>query len=260
MDLDEILMRNLYSCGCYVVGDVPVLSRCAYHNGYLVASLDNRVTKRQQLKFGNCRIVHEHLSEVLPKLNKPLDFAFSYPESHQFLAHQFCTPLGWTTARIEVFAHLKRLLKPEGKAVFIVDTHILRTVLYQAMLQGFQTDVRFTRVHLKHEPLINFCTLGDEFVYKAVVGLNTGPLPRFRMTDPTPFFDALEVPETARILDTSCILFDVLQKARPSATLLGIVEDVRRFERYAAAVDVGNAPAKQARRCGKSKVRSKRPQ
>lgn len=236
--MEDWPMRNLYNCGCYVADDVPVISRCAQHNGWVVARVSHQVTRPRQLTYGDkLKIIHHNLYDVLPNLKKPFDFVLAYPEYNLFSAQQQLTAEGFIRSRMELFDHIQRLLKPDSKAVIIVDVCNMASAVYQALLRGFEVHTRFAPVLIKSEPL--YGDVWDERVYKAVIGLNTGPLPRFRLGDATSFFDALEVPDDARILDTSCILLDVLQSARPNAKVVGIIEDGNRYKRTLAAVEMG---------------------
>jgi len=244
-------MRNLYSCGCYVADDVPVVSRCGLHNGWVVCRHDCDVTEPQSLVVHKrLKIIHDNLYSVLPKLTKPLDFVFAYPDYRLFGSHTQLTPAGFANARIELFAHLLRLLRPTGMAVFILDVHVSHYCYYQAVLHGFDVHTRLAPVLVKNEPLIHLPY--EERVYKMVLGLNTGPLPSFSPKNPQAFYDALGVPAEARILDISCILLDTVQRARPDSTILGIIEDATRYRRTVAhvqsalGVDTATAPERSS--------------
>lgn len=241
--MDVWPMRNFYSCGCYTCDDVPVISRCGEHNGWVVSRTSFRVTNPRQLLVGDrLKVIHHNLYDVLEHLKRPLDLVFAYPEYDIFATSHQLSPLGWRTQRMEIFQHLLRLLKPDGQAVFVVDVVDLATVLYQAKLAGFETHNRFTPVQIKDEPLRFREEVYDGVVYKAVVGLNTGPLPRMRLKDLSSFFDELGVPDDARILDTSCIFLDAVQRARPNSKIVGIVEDASRYQRFLSASVVGTRP------------------
>ena len=238
-------MRNFYSCGCYVADDVPVISRCAQHNGWVVCRTNYRVTHPRQLLVGSkVKILHHNLYDVLPHLRRQVDLIFAYPEYDLFaVAHQL-SPFGFASQRMEIFEHVQRLLKPEGKAVFIIDPVDLGTMLYQAKLHGFKTYTRFTPVFIKPETLWSkSAEQSISKVYKVAVGLNTGPLPRIRLTDLKPLFDGLGVPDDARILDTSCIFLDRVQAARPESKIVGIVEDASRYQRFLPPASVGAGAA-----------------
>lgn len=242
-------MRNFYSCGCYTCDDVPIVSRCGEHNGWVVCRTSFRVTNPRQLSGERLKIIHHNLYDVLENLRRPLDLVFAYPEFDLFGAVHQMSDYGWRTQRMEIFEHIKRLLKPDGMAVFVVDVIDLGTTLYQAQLAGFEVFHRFTPVHIKDEPLRFREEVYEGVVYKAVVGLNTGPLPKMRLRDLSSFFDELDVPDEARILDTSCIFLDAVQRARPNSKIVGIVEDASRYQRFLSAAAVGtHPPAAQVRR------------
>ena len=236
--MEDWPMRNLYNCGCYVADDVSVISRCAIHNGWVVARVSHSVTHPRQLTVGKrLKLIHHNLYDVLPHLKRPVDLVFSYPEYNLFAAQQQLTPLGFANARMEIYDHIERLLKPDGKAVIIVDVCNMASALYQAKLRGFEVHHRFTPILIKGEPLRG--ESWQERVYKVMIGLNTGPLPRFRASNPRPFFDELGISQEARILDTSCILLDVVQRARPKAKVVGIIEDAQRYRTIVSAASLG---------------------
>lgn len=231
-------MRNFYSCGCYVADDVPVISRCGEHNGFVICRTNCRVTNPRQLIIGKrkrLKIIHHNLYDVLEKLQQPADLVFAYPEHDLFPMAHMLTPFGYRNSRIEVFKHIQRLLKPDGKAVFLVDPIDLGTVLYQAQLRKFEVHTRFFPVVIRPEPL-QWSKSNEKFkVYKIAVGLNTGPLPRLRLDDLTPFFDELGVADEARILDLSCIHIGAVKKARPNSKIVGICEDANRYRKFIEA-------------------------
>jgi hypothetical protein len=234
--MDGWPVRNFYSCGCYVADDVSIISRCAQHNGWVVARTSWRVERPRQIEGKNTKIIHHNLYDVLPRLKRKVDLVFAYPEADLFSVQQQLSPRGWSHSRMEIFEHIQRLLKPDGKAVFIVDCDHAASAIYQAKLHGFEVHTRFAPVMIKAEPLwAKQPNLEQDKVYKMVVGLNTGPLPRFRLSEAAGFFDGLDIADDARILDTSCILLDVLREARPDAQIMGIIENATRYQRIVEA-------------------------
>lgn len=235
--MDAYPMRNYYNCGCYVADDVSIISRCAHHNGWVVARTSFRVTRPRQLVIGKrklVKIIHHNLFDVLENLKQPFDLVFAYPEADMFGAQHQLTPFGFQNSRMEVFKHLLRLLKPEGKAVFLLDPVDLGSMFYQAALHKFEVHTRFFPVYVRPEPLWSKSTEKHK-VYKIAVGLNTGPLPKLRLDNMAPFFDALNVPSEARILDLSCIHIGAVKQARPDSKIVGIVEDANRYRKFCEA-------------------------
>lgn len=135
-------MISLYNCGCYAVGDIPVLSRCEEHNGYVVVCHNQNV--------GTDRFVHRDMTlwqgTLLHNLRRlkaeQFSYIFAYPEHNELSASQWMTPDGWLRMRLEWMAHLKRVLKPGGYISMIVEPSVTHTVLYQAALLGLSVDVR----------------------------------------------------------------------------------------------------------------------
>lgn len=236
--MDALYMRNFYNCGCYVADDVSVISRCEHHNGWVVARTDFKVTNPRQLVVGKrkrLKVIHHNMYDVLEHLKRPLDLIFAYPEFALFGVQHQLTPFGLRNSRMEVFDHILRLLKPDGKAVFLIDPVDLGVVTYQALLRKFELHTRFFPVFIKSEPLFSK-PIEQNKVYKIAVGLNTGPLPKLRMDDLGAFLDALDIPEEARILDLSCIYLASLQRARPKSKIVGIVEDANRYRKFCDAI------------------------
>lgn len=238
-------MRNFYNCGCYTADDVPIISRCAEHNGWVIARTDASVTNPRQLVLGKrkrLKIIHHNIYTVLENLSKPLDLIFAYPEFSLFATQHQLSPFGFRNSRMEIFNHVMRLLKPEGQAIFLIDPIDLGSIAYQCNLRKLDFDTRFFPAYIKNEPLFSK-QIETHKVYKIAVGINTGPLPRLRLNDLTSFFDALDVPDEARILDLSCIHLSAVQAARPDAKIVGIVEDATRYRRFyeAAAAAARNA-------------------
>jgi len=255
-------MRNFYNCGCYVADDVSVISRCAHHNGWVVCRTDFRVTRPRQLLLGkHLKVIHHNLYDVMEHLRRPLDLIFAYPEETLFGPQHQLTTFGFQNSRMEIFTHILRLLKPGGKAVFLIDPIDLGSLAYQARLLRFKIDHRFFPVFIKSEPLFAK-EITHSKVYKLAVGLNTGPLPKLRLDNLTDFFDGLDIPDDARILDLSCIHLDEVQRARPNSKIVGICEDANRYRRFAEAAAaksaMGTSPSSSGNRSRSGKKRRKR--
>lgn len=146
-------MISLYNCGCYAVGDIPILSRCEEHNGHVVVCHNQNVSTD--------RFVHRDMTlwqgTLLHNLRRlkaeQFSYIFAYPEHNELSASQWLTPDGWRRMRIEWIAQLKRVLKPGGYISMIVEPSVSHTVLYQAQLLGLNVDVRpHTTEHFEKEP------------------------------------------------------------------------------------------------------------
>lgn len=146
-------MISLYNCGCYAVGDIPILSRCEEHNGFVVVC-HNQNVKEERFVHRDMTLWQGTLLHNLRKLKaEQFSYIFAYPEHSELYASQFMSPLGWRNMRLEWLAHLKRVLKPGGYISMIFDPAVTHTVLYQAALLGLSVDVRpHTSEHYTKEP------------------------------------------------------------------------------------------------------------
>uniref|UniRef100_A0AB39CE26 Uncharacterized protein n=1 Tax=Pseudomonas phage HRDY3 TaxID=3236930 RepID=A0AB39CE26_9VIRU len=135
-------MINHFNCGCVLVGDVPTITRCEEHNGFIVTSHNQNVPER---RFSN-----EHgtvwQGTLLHSLRKIKDECFSYvyayPEHHVLNAFNWLRPDAWRNKQMEEMRHLQRILKPGGYITFVVDPSVSHTVIYQAYRLGMTVEVR----------------------------------------------------------------------------------------------------------------------
>lgn len=208
-------MLNLYSCGCHAGGDFSALSRCGEHNGYIVATLEH-ARSRQVIKKDRLTVWHDTLYSNLRRLkDKTFNRIFAYPEHDLFYAQQFMAPKAWRDTKIEVFSHVKRLLRSNGYATFIVDYHDLHTVLYQASLIGLTTRIGKT--------------LYKEFVPEPLYGKS------YEFTDAKVMVDLWNnekspLPESgASVLDISSILLDRSIRRAKGNKVLALCECPHRF-------------------------------
>ena len=220
------VVRNYYSCGCYTSADVPILSRCAEHNGWVVARSGYDISQPRVYKQPRLRICHADAFDVLRKI-KPVDFAFVYAQSTWFSYLRVVTPLGFARARMEL---LERLFKVTDKAVIVVDPEDYGALAYQAELLGLKTYTRLIPAYVRPEPLRH----GKQpkiKVYKIACAIGVDSLPRFGMSSLNKLIEHLNLKDDARILDMSCTHLDQIQRAMPNATIIGIIEDAQRFSR-----------------------------
>lgn len=146
-------MISLYSCGCHATGDIPTLSRCEEHGGYVVVCHNHSVQKRS-LKKGRAILRLDTLLHNLRRLkDNRYSYIFAYPEHHVMHAMAHMTPKAWRDTDMEMMGHLYRVLKPGGYISIIVDPSVSNTVLYQAAKLGFKVDVRpYTFEFFEKEP------------------------------------------------------------------------------------------------------------
>lgn len=199
-------MINLYSCGCHATGDIPILTRCAIHNGWIVAAIDH-ARQREVLKAKRVTVWHDTLPNNLRKLpDGRFHHIFAYPEHDVLYATNYMTRKAWRDSNLEMFAQIKRLLKPGGYATLIVDYFALHTVLYQARMA--KLDFRIGR------------TLFKEFVPEPLYGR------KYEFTDAKVMVDLftgekVKLPESGEmVLDISSILLDrTLRRAKDNKVL-----------------------------------------
>jgi SAM-dependent methyltransferase len=209
-------MINLYSCGCHAEGDIPILSRCADHNGHIVAALDH-ARNREVYKAKCATIWHDSLPNNLQKIpDASFEHIFAYPEHDLFYAYQFLSPRAWREAKLDLFRHIKRILKPGGYATLIVDFGTLHTVLYQAEMIGL--DYRIGK------------TLFKEFVPEPLYSR------AYWFTDAKIMVDLfvqskVKLPESgAKVLDISSILLDRSIRRAKDNKLLAFCSCPHRFK------------------------------
>lgn len=135
-------MISHFSCGCHATGDIPILSRCAEHNGHVVVCSNHNV-KERRFSSKNGSVWQGTLLHNLRKIgDKKFSYIFAYPEHHVLYAMNWVTPKAWRDADMEMMQHLKRILKPGGYISFVVDPEVSHTVIYQAYRLGLEVSVR----------------------------------------------------------------------------------------------------------------------
>lgn len=208
-------MLNLYSCGCYAEGDIPTLSRCEEHNGFIVA-VTGKPRTRTTFKSGRILLWHDSLEENLKRLpDAKFAHIFSYPDHDVFYAYHHTAPHAWRNAEPVLLQHLKRLLKPGGYATLIVDGAVLHTLLYHAALVGL--DAKVNRVLYKEfvpEPMYS---RSYEFTdAKIMVDIYAG--------------EKKNLPDSGEyVLDTSSILLDRVKRRAKSNKIVALCSCPSRF-------------------------------
>lgn len=137
-------MINQFSCGCVMVGDVPTVTRCEDHGGYIVACHNQNVPERRyRNKGGDLNIWQGTLLHNLRRLkDQCFSFVFAYPELNILSPMSWLTHEAWRNTDMEMFRHLKRILKPGGYISFVVDPSVLHTVTYQASKVGLTIEIK----------------------------------------------------------------------------------------------------------------------
>jgi len=135
-------MISYFNCGCHATGDIPILSRCEEHNGFIVVCANHDV-KHQRFSNAYGTVWQGTLLHNLRKLkDAQFSYVFAYPEHHVLNAMNWFTPKAWRDTDMELMHHLKRILAPGGYISFIVDPSVSHTVLYQAYKLGMKVDVK----------------------------------------------------------------------------------------------------------------------
>lgn len=147
-------MISLFNCGCYATGDIPTLSRCEEHNGFIVVC-HNQNVKHEKFVHRDMTLWQGTLLHNLRKLKaEQFSYIFGYVEHNELSASKWLTPTGWRNLRLEWMAQLKRVLAPGGYISLIFDPEVTHTVLYQAELLGMSVDIRpHTLDQFQKEPL-----------------------------------------------------------------------------------------------------------
>jgi len=146
-------MISFFSCGCHVEGDIPTLSRCEEHNGFVVVCHNQNVQERS-FKSERGTVWQGTLLHNLRRLrDDQFSYIFAYPEHQVLNAMKWVTPKAWRDTKMEMMYHLKRILKPGGYISMVVDPDVSNTVVYQAAKLKLKIDVRpFTFEYFEKEP------------------------------------------------------------------------------------------------------------
>lgn len=147
-------MISLFSCGCHATGDIPTLSRCAEHNGWIVAC-HNIDVPAAEFKSKSMTLWQGTLLHSLRRLAADkFSYIYAYPEHHVLYALSWLTPKAWREHNMEMMQQLYRVLKPGGFISIVVDPSVVHSLLYQAHKVGFSVDVRgYTMEYFEAEVL-----------------------------------------------------------------------------------------------------------
>lgn len=208
-------MINLFVCGCHATGDIPAVSRCATHGGFVVSAY-NHTVQRKVYKHSRMTLVQDSLLNSLRRLpDEKFIHVFSYPEHGLLYAYNWVTPKAWRDLRLEFMSELFRVLKPGGYITFLLDPNVMHTVVYQAHLLGFGVEIRPPFIQEFHAEAF----LKSSYSYsdaKMHIVLSKGK--RASIPDSGEF-----------VLDTSSILLRHSTKRAKGNKLLALTSDAVRF-------------------------------
>lgn len=149
-------MISLFSCGCHATGDIPTLSRCEEHNGWIVVCHNIDVPPAEY----KCKYMTLWQGTLLHSLRRlgteKFSYIYAYPEHHVMNAMDWMTPKAWRDHEMEMMKQLYRILKPGGYISVVVDPGVVHSLLYQAHKIGFDVKVKkFTTEYFEAEPMSN---------------------------------------------------------------------------------------------------------
>ena len=146
-------MISHYSCGCYAVGDIPILSRCTEHNGWIVVQ-HNQSLREDKHKNGPVTIWLGALLQQMRKLpDNKFSYIFAYPPHSVLNPMNWMTPKGWRNTRMDLMHELARVLKPGGYISMVFDPSVSDSIAYHAAQAGLNVDVRkYTFEYFEKEP------------------------------------------------------------------------------------------------------------
>ena len=223
-------MLNLYSCGCTVAGDVPILSRCSEHNTFIVSALVDKVGKRRSFRVENKRIRHYPMREALESFNSKnikFDLICGYPDHNPLHAYN-ALESGWSILRNTEFDDLYLALKSDGHMLLVVEQTVLSRTLYDALLAGF--NLNSVSIVSSPTPILPLHKNWPEFyVYKfAILFSKNGSsvkLPDYMRLSKV-HVKLRKLLQPKRLLELSCIHKPFLQIADEN---IGICEDLDRY-------------------------------
>lgn len=229
-------LLNVYSCGCTAL-DVPPLSRCKTHSGHVVAAAANFAGPRRSFLSDDKRvaILYDSTVEGMRRLkDASVGLIFSYPDQFLFTVRSLIDPASFLHFPDTYFPECRRVLRPYGSAVLIVETFALSAVVYCAHMAGFRVDsTSVVRLPIIDEPLVSDF-VNEYYVYKACVTLSlrnspsSGQVRDMSLKSSPRLIDRL-YPGKGLILDTSCIHYPFVMSARKTAKTVGIITDLRRY-------------------------------
>ena len=230
-------MLNLYSCGCSAT-DVPVLSRCKEHNGYVVIVSNNEVPARHRTSFRTknrkLSLLYCSLLDGMRRLREStVGLIFTYPDHYPFLARDRIDSNNWRDFPDKYFPECKRVLQPDGHVVLIIEHLALASVVYSAIKAGFKiVSQSVVRMVISDEP-VDSTFLNDFYVYKVCLVLT------HRAHDSNKSIGDIQLKNVGRhianfhtgglVLDTSCIHYPVVIAAHKVTRTVGIVSDWKRY-------------------------------
>lgn len=225
-------MLNFYSCGCTAQGDVPAISRCAEHNGWIVATVKNEVTKKQMVKANGTTLAHAPVEEVLQKCierKMHFDLICSFPEHAVFYAMNSVLQDAWRQKINPIMPLLYQCLSKKGHMVFIVEQSLLARLLYDGAMAGFEINsTTLISSSIKEEPLYKQ-KFPELHVYKFAVVFSKGG--KYSLPDFLPLRKLarrLARLEPRRVLDISCIHTPFLELGERR---VGICENYQRYSK-----------------------------
>lgn len=225
-------MLNFYSCGCTADGDIPVLSRCGEHNGYVVAAVRDKVLKRASFRVDDLRIRHHPLKETLATIREKkikFDLICSYPEHAHLYAYNSMDE-GWRLRVNPQLGELYDSLTNDGHLVFVVEQTLLARVIYDCLMHGFcMNSVSVVSSIIAYEPLHE--KWPEFYVYKfAVLFSKSGTdakLPSYMRLSKL-HLRLKKKFRPRRVLETSCIHTPFLHIAPKT---IGVCEDYNRYSK-----------------------------
>lgn len=238
-------MLNVYSCGCTAV-DVPILSRCAEHDGHVVVVSRSDVPREQRAsKMSEDRqlvYLYDSLSGGLSRLrDESVGLVFTYPDHFPFAAREALGSKEYMEFPDLYFRECKRVLRKDGHIVLFVEHFVQAAVVYAARMSGFIVNsVSLVRMKIKSEPL-SPTFLNDFHVYKSCIVLSRSgsagniKLGNVSLSKSYKLIDKLY--NGGLILDTSCIHSPFALVAKQHAKTVGIVSDNARYKALLRSMD-----------------------
>lgn len=236
--VSPILSLNFYSCGCTAY-NVPIMSRCVEHNGYITAARDVEVTIDTRKSFvshdKSLAVLNDTLIPAMRRLrDKSVGLIFSYPDQFVFGVRTHLSSSAFTALPDSFFPECDRILRDDGTIALIVEHFVLSSVVFCAHMAGFRiSSVSTVRMAIKDEPLTS--TFINEYsAYKACIVLRKRDAGHRPKVGDIKISSAQNVlPDlycgNGMILDTSCIHYPFIFTARRVAKTIGIVGSVKRY-------------------------------
>lgn len=231
-------MLNVYSCGC-TARNVPVLSRCETHNGYVVVVTNGDVPRSSRAsrksKDGRMVILYDSLLGGMGRLrDSSVGLVFTYPDHFPFAARDSVETQAFQDFPDLYFPECRRVLKDDGHVVLIVEHNILSSVVYCGVKAGFKVNsVSTVRMKIKDEPFSQDF-LNSFYVYKACVVLSPRKSESRLKVGNVELRNAQKLAEkfhtSGLILDTSCIHYPFVFASKKIAKTVGIVSDNARYK------------------------------